>query len=322
MSTDPAERVQRRVLLLVLLAFLPSVALYVYANGALRRTELAGHEEALLHAARGIAAHHDQNVQEATRLLATLAEVDAVRSLERGRCSELLARVLPHTPQFTTLSVIGGDGFLACGSITAGGDLYLGDRAYFTRATTENRPAVGDFALGRLTGKPGLGVAVPIATPSGLPGVVATTLDLTRIGTWAESVELPEDVSLTLLDRDGMVLVRRSNGPPPLEGDTLGTPAPPGFPPRPLNFTPLLLDGTDLDGTGRRFGVVALRGDGVEPVGYIAVGRRRDALNAEASRIFHTELALLGFAALAMLAAASVIAHFAFASHDRTQRGG
>ncbi|MEZ4414346.1 MAG: hypothetical protein R3E10_01185 [Gemmatimonadota bacterium] len=317
MPSDPAERMQRQVLLLVLIAFLPSVALYAYANRSLRGAEIRRHEQSLLHAARGIAAQHEQKLAEARSLLGSLSEVDAIRGAERGTCNALLERVMLHTPQYTTLSVIGGDGFLACGSIATTGDLYLGDRAYFTRATTGNRPAVGEFAYGRITGKPGLGVAVPLLATHGLPGVLAASLDLTRIGTWAEAVELPEDASLTLLDRQRRVLVRRSSGPAPVQADSVGAAAPEEFPAAPENFTAVLTDGTDLDGTSRRFAVVALRGDGVQPVGFLAVGRRTDALDADASGVFRTELALLGFAALAMLAFASVIAHVAFTAREK-----
>ena len=101
----------------------------------------------------------------------------------------------------------------------------------------------------------------------------------------------------------------------------MGARAPDSFPRTPENFTPMLVDGTDLDGTERRFATIALRGDGVQPLGFVAVGRRTDTLSSEASGVFRTELALLGFAALAMLAFASAIAHMALSARKKEVSG-
>ena len=78
----------------------------------------------------------------------------------------IVSDMLEHTPQYTTLSLIGRDGYLACGSLTVNGDLFLGDRAYYLLATTHGRFSVGEYAIGRITGKPTVGVAFPIADGS------------------------------------------------------------------------------------------------------------------------------------------------------------
>ncbi len=51
---------------------------------------------------------------------------------------------------------------MACGSLTPENALYLGDRAYFVRATSRNLFSVGEFTLGRITGKPVVGMALPL----------------------------------------------------------------------------------------------------------------------------------------------------------------
>jgi len=96
-----------------------------------------------------------------------LAEFPEIRDGAPGQCNRRLASVLNHTPQYTTLTLIGMDGYLACGSLTVDGGLYLGDRTYFTRANATSRFSVGDFAVGRITGKPTLGVAYPILEEAG-----------------------------------------------------------------------------------------------------------------------------------------------------------
>jgi hypothetical protein len=311
MPASPPKGLQSRLFVLVVLAFLPAVALYWYANRELRAAERSAHERELLRAAQVVSVEYQRLIDESRALLGSLTEVPAIRDARRPECGRILAGVLQHTPHYTTVSLIGGDGNLVCGSLAPGDPLYLGDREYFLRARSLGRFAVGEYAVGRITGRPGVGVAFPLMAADGTPDrVLAASIDLTMVGRNADRLELPEGASLTVVDRSGRVLVRRSPGPAPIQADSVGALKPASFPDAPENFQPAIVEGEDLDGTPRTFAVLGLRSEGVEPAGYLAIGKRTNEMVAAADRTAGTKLGLLTGGAIAALLLAWFFGHY------------
>lgn len=306
-------RTHVRLFVLVILAFLPAVVLYAFANRTVQDMERRRQEDQLRELARLTAVEYRRLVEESGQILAALAEFPEIREARQPECQERLAGVLEHTPQYTTLSVIGRDGYLACGSLSAAGDLYLGDRAYYLLATTQGHFSVGEYALGRITGKPTVGVAYPMgdASPEGIQRVLAASLDLTTVGRHAATAELPPATTLTVLDRAGNVLVRRpartGNGP-----DTVGARVDPSF--RALedgSQDVRLVTGTDLDGVTRLFAVTPLATTGDRtPEGFVMLGKADASILAETRALARRELQLLALGGLAVLVLAWVFGHY------------
>jgi len=323
-------RTHIRLLVLVVLAFLPAIGLYGIANQTLRERERDRQEEQLRQLARLSTAEYRRMVGESRQLLAALAEFPEIREARQPECQARLESVLRHTPQYTTLSVIGRDGYMACGSLTAEGPLYLGDRAYYLLATTQGRFSVGEYALGRITGKPTVGVAQPMGAPqdmaeSGggsdgddLENVLAASLDLTGLGRFGVQYELPSATTLTVLDRAGNVLVRRPART--AGGDTVGAQVGPDFPP--LRAGPgdalLMATGTDLDGVRRLFAVAPLStlGDRT-PEGFVVVGTTDEQILAAVEGVARRELRLLAVAGVLLLVLTWAFGHYGLVRASR-----
>ena len=307
-------RNQIRLFVLVFLSFLPAVGLYFYANGILHERELARNEEQLLQLTRTVAVEYQLLIDESEQLLGSLSEFPEIRSASGPECSRRLGSVLAHTPQYTTLTVIGMDGYLACGSLTLDGDLYLGDRAYFTRANVTSRFAVGDYAVGRITGKPTLGVAYPImdGDEREVTSVLAASIDLSTLGTHAVRTRIPEGTTFTVVDRDGTILVRVPAGMHPLGHDSVGAQAQEEF----MALTgsvvgPTIVNGTDLDGLLRVFAVAPLRGTGATPEGYLVLGKEQALVTEQVDAVVAREFRFLVSAGLVLMVLAWVFGHYA-----------
>lgn len=307
-------RTQIRLFVLVILAFLPAVVLYGFTNDRLREMERQRQEDELLELARLTAVEYRRLVEESRQLLTALAEFPAIRDAQEPACGERLASVLRHAPQYTTLSVIGGDGYLTCGSLRADGDLYLGDRAYYLLATTQGSFAVGEYALGRITGKPTVGVALPMGPEEAgaVQRVLAASLDLTTLGRHAATAELPPATTVTVLDRAGNVLIRRPARSSPDAADTVGARVPSDFPGLEGETRELrLANGTDLDGTRRLFAVAPLATAGDRtPEGYAVVGKADAQVLAAVEEVARSELQLLAVGGLAVLLLAWAFGHY------------
>lgn len=309
-----ATRNQIRLFVLVFLAFLPAVGLYFYANSILRERELLQSQQELLQFTHVAAVEYQRLIDESEQLLGALVEFPEIREASAPECNRRLAGVLSHTPQYTTLTVVGMDGYLACGSLTLDGGLYLGDRTYFTRTNATGRFSVGSYAIGRITGKPTLGVGYPIMEEGSreVTSVLAASIDLSTLGAHALRMRIPEGSTFTVIDRDGTILVRVPSGMHPLGHDSVGATAQPGF----LALTnaitePSLTSGTDLDGLRRLFAVVPLRSTRATPEGYLFVGTEEMLLMDKAEAVVAQEFRFLLSTGVVLIMLAWIFGHYA-----------
>jgi hypothetical protein len=317
MANVSTRTLQLRLLILVFLAFVPTLGFFWYANSELRTLQLEAKELALSERAQAIAIEYRLLLDESRRYLSTLAEFPQVRSGRSSTCGEYLQKALQHAEEYTTLSVIGMDGYLACGAVTPEGELYLGDRAYFTRASSRGTYSVGNFALGRMTGLPVVGVAQPIMEGGQVAWILAASLDLGLLGDRASENPLPEGYTFTILNPEKRVMVRL-----PLTGDftladSVGALAEIDFPSLPPGNQPVIVSGTDLDGVSRLFAVAPLRGSTGDPQGFVAFGRTQATLMEEVDAIVDKELRFLAGGALVLLALAWMLGHFWVARYPK-----
>lgn len=310
MAEISPRNLQVRLLILVFLAFLPAMVIFFYASLELRKLQLEAREQELVRRAQVTAAEYRSMLAQDGLFLAALAEFPEIRSARAPTCTEYLERVLEHTEHLTTISMIGLDGYLACGAVTPGEPLYLGDRAYFVRATSREIFSVGEFALGRITGKSVVGMAYPIMDGNQVKAVLAASLDLSILGGHPWEEPLPPGYTLTVLDRKGLVLVRLPVGGDFTLADSVGSVAGEGFPGLPDSEGPVTVMGTDLDGVDRFFAVTALRSPRGTVEGYLAIGRTGATLLEEVDHIVGLQLRFLAVGGALLLFLAWVLGHF------------
>jgi hypothetical protein len=305
-----SRSLQVRLLILVFLAFIPALWIFWYANRELRNLHLEAERGELVQRAEEVATDYQRLIAEGEAILGVLAEFDEIRSTRFPSCTEHLARALTHTNQFTTFSVIGLDGYLSCGSLTPESALYLGDRAYFFRAMSRQIFSVGEFTLGRITGKPVLGLAQPLGGEGSPSAIVAASLDLGVLATRSRGGILPEGHTFSILDPNRRVLVRLPQTGDFSLADSVGAIADASFPGPPESGSPEVVVGTDFDGIERLFAVVALGSATGGTEGYLALGRTRITLMQEVDDIVSLQLRFLAVGGVVLLALAWALGHF------------
>jgi diguanylate cyclase (GGDEF)-like protein len=301
MSRLRLSSLRYRLLLLVLLAALPALALVFSTADEQQRQALQRAEEEALRVARVAASDQARLIAGARSLLTGLAQLSDVQMHNARSCSSLFAEVQRRFPLYANVGAIRPDGEVFCAARGTPRLENAADQPFFQRALAAREFAVSGYVPDARSGKAVLTLAYPAIDGAGsVWAVVFAELDLTWIGQLAERAQLPSGTVLTVSDSMGKVLARY-----PDPGNWTGKSAPqwavvhatfraggegtlqaPGLEgvPRLTAFTPLF---------DPQYG---------QPV-YVSVGIPRDAVLVGPERLLNRNLVWMGGAMLLIVAA-------------------
>ncbi|HEY0835772.1 MAG TPA: PAS domain-containing protein [Azospirillum sp.] len=280
-----------RLFLLVIIAVLPAIGIQVHNVAQL-------HEERLRDANLQAQSLLQLIEREQARLVAgvrqvavTVSEGSFLRTGESARCQIYLDRLARRSADHQFLTATDADGTVLCSGTPEAVGRSIGDRPFFRRAMEGGGFTVGEWmrwppgpdGAANAGGGAVLPFAVPWMDAEGNPGgVVVTMLGLPWFAENLAASPLPENASLTIADRDGVILASLPAGPAD-NADERGAERGERLPPR---FLDLLRGGegglaeiAGLDGVAR---VVAYSPaqDGVRDL-FIAVGIERETATRE-----------------------------------------
>src|SRR5262249_3970187 len=246
-----------------------------------------------------------EHIETTHQLLAALAAVPDARDPRSGGCTTLVTRLLAQYPRYTNLGAATRDGDVFCSAMPMREPTNVSDRTYFWRAIVLRDFVIGDFVVGRITGKPALPFALPAFDDQGrIQAVVFAATDLTWLNTLMAQARLPEHSTMLILDRNGALLARY-----PSSAAEIG---------RPVDLAllrlilgtrePRTVERKGADGTPYLFAVTALdQREGA--AAYVAVGISKRVAFAEADLVLRRNLAILGVVAALTLAIAFIGTH-------------
>lgn len=198
-----------RIILIVFLAVLPALLLVLRTGLEQRRMAVARareHAVSLVHVA---SMDYKLLVQETHHLLIALAERSAVRSGDRSGCALLFSNLHKQYRHYTNLGLIDRNGNFLCSLAPSGHPVNVSDRPYFQRVLATRDLVVGDFQVGRISGKASLTFAYPVLDAEGrVEAVVVAALDLAWLNELGTTAQLPPGSTLTLLDSNGIIMAR------------------------------------------------------------------------------------------------------------------
>jgi signal transduction histidine kinase len=301
MARPSLAGLQTRLVLLVLLAVTPALALALYSDFEERQLRRAQVQDEALRLAHLLSADHERLIEAARQLLTALARLPIVREGNRTDCAALFADLLTQYPSYANLGVIDPDGTIICSGLPAG-STYAGDRVFFRQALETRRFAIGEYQIGRITKKATINFGYPVLDDTGrVRGVVFSALDLAWLGQLAAQAELPPGSLLTVIDRNGTVLAHY-----PAPASRLGQ----SMPEASVAKTILarrghgIIEAPGVDGVPRLFAFAPFGQATPREDAYVSVGITRAVAFAHADRMLARNLIALGtVAALALVAA-------------------
>lgn len=268
---------------------IPAFIGIVYASLQERgRDALQAEEQALL-IAKLSSGEFSELASGAELLLGTLAELKEVRNRDTAATDELFGRLLKQYPIYTFVGAADARGDIYSSSLPPSGPINVADRAYFQSAIRSRVFAIGDFIIGRVTGKPAVTFAHAVVDLAGnVESVIFVGADLARLRELAPTVDLPPGTVLTIIDNAGTVLSRH-----PDAERLIGK----AMPEAPIVREVLGRKGegsvseVGLDGVKRLNGFVPLRGMGGGP--YVIVGIPEETAFAAANLGFRRNIIIL-----------------------------
>ncbi len=287
-----------RLLLLVLLAIIPALGLIIYTAAEMRRSASVAAQTNALRLAQSVASSQDDLFEGARQLLTALAQLPEVRKRDSKACNTLFADLLKQYPLYTTLGAVDAKGDAFCSAIPITGPINAADRAWFQRAVQTRGFAVGDYMIGRVSGKASLNFGYPIFDGKGaIQAVVLVGLDLEWLNALVVNTKLSPGTTLTVIDRQGTILAR--------------FPSPEKWVGKSIPDTPVVRiilsqgEGTaevsGMDGVPRLYGFTPL---GKARDAYVSVGVPKDVAFASANRLLARNLIALGIVGVLALMAA------------------
>jgi signal transduction histidine kinase len=291
-----------RLIALVLVAVAPAFALILYTGIEERSDRRDQAEEDVLRLTQIAAAQQLLQVQGAEQFLGVLGGLVAqsgVSEIEPESCSRALAALLERNEQYANIGIADRRGDIFCSGLPSATVVNATDRTWFQRAVRTRAFAIGDYQIGRITGKPTVNFGSPIIGPDGgVEAVLFAALDLAWLNDLAASADLPEGGALMVIDRAGTILARYPD-PELWVGESV--------PDAPAVRAVLAgqrgtAQGEWADGTDRVFAFTPL-GDEALPQAYVTIGIAAETAFGPAEAALRRNLVLLGIAAAAALVA-------------------
>jgi signal transduction histidine kinase/FixJ family two-component response regulator len=201
-----------RLLMVVAIALVPVLAFQGYTEADARRVRQQLMEEEALRLVHLVSFEQQRIIDGAEQVLDVIGGAPAVQDNTLPLCQRLLANLLRQSPRYAFAAVIGLDGHVVCSPDPANIGVDLSDRPYFQNAMRSGDTAIGEYVVGRGSGKPSIGIAKPYRNRDGtIAGVVEVSLDLRWLGEQLAGLALPPGGSARVADHNGIILARHTD---------------------------------------------------------------------------------------------------------------
>jgi len=198
-----------RLIVIVLMALIPSLLLMLDTAYENYRTRLHDAQQHVQHYALVANKYHESMVSETRLLLDVLKKLPQIHSPLHKDCEPTLEKMLFGNIRYANFAVINLQGKAVCSAVPQEAATDLSDREYYKEAIRNKTLSVGDYQIGRIVNKPVQVIAQPVLDEQdNVQGVIYASLYLDWLKGVVPVNALPADSSVTVFDRQGVVLSR------------------------------------------------------------------------------------------------------------------
>lgn len=204
------DDLRRRILLVVALAILPAILILALSwreqQALLRRSTT----DNLQRIVRLASTTHDYLLTSIRQEMKMMASLEEVRSGGQEQVTKLLTEWVRSEEYCVNMGLFNPDGTVYASVIPPPPGVNLSDRAYFQKALRDRTFSMGQYVVGRITGRHTLNFGYPVYAQDGqVRGVLYYALGIEWLKRLLSEVKLPEGAVFTVVDREGTVLARQ-----------------------------------------------------------------------------------------------------------------
>jgi PAS domain S-box-containing protein len=288
-----------RLILIVLLAVIPALGLTLYSGLEQRHRALSRAQGDALRMAENASDVQERLFENSKQIFFALSQIPEVQNLYPAACSKILKDLQSQSKGYTTFFAVKPNGDLFASTLPVRGHMNFTDRAWYQQILKTREFVIGEYVIGRISGKATVTLAYPVLDRKGeMKAILGTGLDLGWLNQFITERKPPAGTTLTVIDRKGTILLRY-----PEPEKYIGK----AMPEESILKTILakeegVSEATGLDGIPRLYGFTSL--DRFTRSVYVSVGIPKEVAFAEATRDMRRSLIWLGIVgALAIIAA-------------------
>jgi signal transduction histidine kinase len=219
-----------RLILLVLLATLPALVLVLYIGEEHRQQDLADVREITLSYAAHAADRNELLIEDTRVTLIALSHAMNFEGDDLSGCGHLFNHLKEvHFPFYSAFYVADLEGNILCSMPTGDVPTDLPGCHHYQNLVASDDFVVSEYHICRNTGKGVISMGYPVLSQTDQKlGVINVGIDLMWFNEFAQEADLPLDSTLTVFDRDGVILAHYPDpdtwmGEAFSEGDVLKT---------------------------------------------------------------------------------------------------
>lgn len=203
-----SSRVSIRASLVILLTVALAMLLADRGREAarMRAQEIKTTQAYLGSTARDGARRQESLLSKAKLILSLTAELPATQATSGPACHDALKLITDETPWLVGLAVFDVDGYQRCTDRDVLATHGVADRAYFQRALATHDFALGDYIIGRQSGRPLVVLSYPLLKDGVVQAVYTAGIDLNWMGQLVAETGSELGAEVLLLDRAATVL--------------------------------------------------------------------------------------------------------------------
>jgi len=202
--------IRKKLLLLLLVVFLPVAGIIVTAGLHQRQDEIEKAQDNALLLVQSLAAQQEQIAIATKQMLTTLAALPEVQRLDAVACNELFRELNDRHPFYSTIAAATPDGnMFAASTPFKPGSVDLSDRKHIKDAIRALDFSAGEYIVGRVSKTQSVNYTYPVLDANkSLIAIVIAGFKLDEYGRFLAKLNLPEGATVVVTDHAGVRLYR------------------------------------------------------------------------------------------------------------------
>lgn len=211
-NTSLARSLRFRLIGIVLLASLPTIALLFLTASQQRTDALTAGQDEVVRLARLAANDQGREMDRVQRELLLLSRLPEVRGNDPSACTALFQSLVadPDNAIYVDLRVISESGLVVCRSSVANPLGDIGTYQFIASALEGTQFTVGPYRINPLNNRSIISFASPVRGDDGeIDRALVATFDLGGQSTYLTQSSLPEGAVVSIVSEDGTLLLQR-----------------------------------------------------------------------------------------------------------------